>query len=110
MVTHVDSQCQAFQCAIAVLARPWTAVILNSLQAGPLRFGELGDRIVGIGDKMLSVRLKELEERGLLTRDVEPGPPVRVSYCLTDQGRGFNQVARAIEAWGRGMLAEPAGR
>ena len=104
MTKHVDSQCQAFQSAITVLARPWTAVILNTLQAGPLRFGEFAERIPGLGDKVLSARLKELEERGLLLREVAPGPPVRVSYRLTEQGRSFSDVARAIEAWGRELI------
>ncbi len=106
MSAHVDSQCAAFQAAIGILSRPWSGVILNSLQGGPLRFGELGDRIPGLGDKMLSSRLKELEKQGLLTRDVAAGPPVRVSYDLTERGRSFNRVARAIECWGRELIAE----
>jgi DNA-binding HxlR family transcriptional regulator len=97
----VDSQCRAFQQAIEVLGRPWNALILNVLQAGPLRFSELAGAARGPGDKVLSARLKELEGCGLLTRQVEPGPPVRVSYALTTEGRGFGEVARAIERWGR---------
>src|SRR4029079_19697741 len=41
MTKHVDSHCQAFQVAIDVLGRPWTALILNALQGGPLRFTEI---------------------------------------------------------------------
>lgn len=99
----VDSQCQAFQAAIEVLGRPWNALILNVLMDGPLRFSELAAAAKGPGDKVLSARLKELESCGLLVRDVEPGPPVRVSYALTDKGRGFNEVACAIESWGRSL-------
>jgi DNA-binding HxlR family transcriptional regulator len=101
----VDSQCRAFQQAIEVLGRPWNALILNVLQARPLRFSELAVAAQGPGDKVLSARLKELEACGLLLRQVEPGPPVRVSYALTDEGRGFNEVARAIERWGRSLCA-----
>jgi DNA-binding HxlR family transcriptional regulator len=97
----VDSQCRAFQAAIDVLGRPWNALILNMLQTGPLRFCELGSVADGPSDKILSARLKELEATGLITRHVEPGPPVRVSYALTERGRGFNTVAAAIEKWGR---------
>lgn len=103
MAKKVDSQCKAFQLAIDVLGRPWTALILNVLQRGPLRFREIDERAKGPGDKILSARLKELEARGLIVRHVEPGPPVRVSYALTDSGREFGQVAVAIERWGQSL-------
>jgi DNA-binding HxlR family transcriptional regulator len=107
----VDSQCQAFQLAIEVLGRPWTALILNVLQARPLRFSELSEQARGPGDKVLSARLKDLEARGLILRRVDPGPPVKVSYELTDKGRAFGHVAEAIERWGRALTeAEPRPR
>lgn len=99
----VDSQCRAFQCALDVLGRPWNALLLNVLQQGPLRFSELAAAAQGPGDKVLSARLKELESCGLLVRQVDPGPPVKVSYELTPQGRGFGEVANAIERWGRSL-------
>lgn len=100
---HVDSQCQTFQRGIEVLSKPWSALILNSLQRGPYRFSELRDLARGPGDKVLSARLKELEAKGLVLRRVEPGPPVRVSYELTEAGRSFGDVAKAIERWGRSL-------
>ena len=103
MPKKVDSQCKAFQLAIDVLGRPWTALILNVLQAGPLRFREIDEKARGPGDKILSARLKELEARALIVRHVEPGPPVRVSYALTDSGQEFGQVAVAIERWGKSL-------
>ena len=104
MAKAVDSQCRAFQCAIDVLSRPWSALILNVLQPGPLRFSELADQAQGPGDKVLSARLKELESRGIILRHVEPGPPVRVTYELTDKGRAFGHVAHAIQRWGRELV------
>ena len=93
-----------------MLSRPWTALILNVLQAGALRFSELAEQARGPGDKVLSARLKELEARGLIVRHVEPGPPVRVAYELTDKGRAFGHVAHAIERWGRELVGEEADR
>lgn len=104
MSKGVDSHCAAFQRAIGVLGRPWNALILNALQAGPLRFCELSQAAQGPSDKILSTRLKELEAQGLLSRHVDPGPPVRVSYELTDCGREFNAVAKAIEKWGHRLI------
>jgi DNA-binding HxlR family transcriptional regulator len=109
MPKRVDTHCQAFQLAIDVLKRPWSAVILNLLQDGPLRFSEIGDRARGVGDKVLSARLKELESRGLITRRVEPGPPVRVAYALTPKGMAFDRVAEAIERWGRAFGSSEKG-
>jgi DNA-binding HxlR family transcriptional regulator len=106
----VDSQCRAFQTAIEVLGRPWTALILNVLQSGPHHFCEIGDGAPGLGDKVLSARLKDLEARGLIVRKVEPGPPVRVSYELTSKGRAFGQVAEAIQRWGRELTSDDVPR
>ena len=99
----VDCQCRAFQRAIDVLGRPWTAEILTTLHAGRKRFSELGDAVPGINDKVLAARLKDLESRGLVVRHVEPGPPVRVAYDLSAKGRAFGHVAEAIERWGRAL-------
>lgn len=99
----VDSQCRGFQQAIDLLGRPWTALILNCLQERALRFNELAAEAKGPTDKVLSSRLKELEAKGLVQRIVEPGPPVKVQYKLTANGRAFDDVARAIERWGRAL-------
>ncbi|WP_437875929.1 winged helix-turn-helix transcriptional regulator [Sorangium sp. So ce513] len=101
--------CEAFQAAMDVLAKPWNGLIIATLDEGALRFGEIGERIDAISDRMLSSRLKELEALGLVVRRVLPGPPVRVEYELTDAGRGFSEVAQAISRWGT-VLVESAAR
>ena len=106
MRKRIDPHCRAFQNAVDLLARPWTGLILSLLQSGPLRFSELEERTHGVGAKTLSARLKELEARRLVARDVQAGPPVRVQYTLTSKGRAFEQVAAAIERWGRELVAD----
>jgi DNA-binding HxlR family transcriptional regulator len=106
MGKKVDPHCRAFQNAVELLARPWTGLILGLLQNGPLRFSELEERSNGVGAKTLSARLKELEGRRIVARHVEAGPPVRVRYTLTSKGRAFEQVAAAIERWGRDLVAD----
>jgi DNA-binding HxlR family transcriptional regulator len=106
MGKKVDPHCRTFQDAVELLARPWTGLILSLLQSGPLRFSELEERTRGVGAKTLSARLKELEARRIVRRDVQPGPPVRVQYALTARGRAFEHVAAAIERWGRELVAE----
>ena len=106
MSKRVDPHCRAFQSAVDLLARPWTGLILSLLQSGPLRFSALEERTRGVGAKTLSARLKELEARRLVARHVQAGPPVRVQYTLTTKGRAFEQVAAAIERWGRELIAD----
>jgi DNA-binding HxlR family transcriptional regulator len=102
---RIDPHCQAYQNAIELLARPWTGLILSLLQNGPLRFSELEEGTRGVGAKTLSARLKQLEAKGIVERDVQAGPPVRVQYALTEKGRAFEHVAAAIERWGRELVA-----
>jgi DNA-binding HxlR family transcriptional regulator len=101
---HDHSQCPKFAAAMDVLAKPWTGLLIVTLEDGPLRFSEIGQRAGPIGDRMLSVRLRELETRGLVVRSVVPGPPVRVEYALTEVGRGFREVAAAMSKWGDALL------
>jgi DNA-binding HxlR family transcriptional regulator len=94
---HCAELCPLFQAALDVLARPWNGLMMALLQeAGPLRFSELRERLDAMGDRMLSARLKELEARGLVERTVAAGPPVKVTYALTELGRGFGDVERAL--------------
>ncbi|WP_437763791.1 helix-turn-helix domain-containing protein [Sorangium sp. So ce281] len=100
--------CEKFQVAMDVLAKPWNGLIIATLEEGALRFGEIGERLDAISDRMLSSRLKELEALGLVVRRVLPGPPVRVEYELTDAGRGFGEVAQAISRWGERLAVSAA--
>jgi DNA-binding HxlR family transcriptional regulator len=100
--------CAKFQRAMDVLARPWNGLIIATLDKGALRFTELGNRLEVVGDRMLALRLKELEALGLVERRVQPGPPVRVDYQLTEVGRGFREVEAAIQRWGESFLELPA--
>jgi DNA-binding HxlR family transcriptional regulator len=101
---HEGAECAQFHAAMEVLAKPWTGLIIRALEGGPLRFRELGDRVGAIGDRMLSLRLRDLEARGLVVRRVIEGPPVRVEYGLSEAGRGFGDVASAVQRWGAAIL------
>jgi DNA-binding HxlR family transcriptional regulator len=98
---HSEHLCPMFQAAMEVLGRPWNGLIMAALQDhGSLRYSEIRARLAAMGDRMLSARLKELEERGLVVRRVMPGPPVRVAYELSDVGKGFRDVELALSRWG----------
>lgn len=97
---YSEQLCPRFQHAVEVLARRWTTLILKILMNGPLRFSELAERLEVVSDRVLSERLKELENEGLLERRVSTEGPVRVEYALTEKGRAIRPVIEALEQWG----------
>lgn len=103
---HEERLCAAYVAAMEVLAKPWSGLLIAVLQGGPLFYRELSEQLPAIGDRMLAARLKELEARGLVSREVITGPPVRVRYALTDAGRGYENVASAISTWGALILSQ----
>jgi len=96
-----ESVCPDFHEAIELIGRRWTGAILCSLIEGPMRFGELGKVVPGLSDRLLSQRLRELEEQGLVQRDVEAGTPVRVTYSLTETGEALGPAIRELKAWAK---------
>ncbi len=96
-----DGVCPRFHAAIELVGRRWTGAILDALGEGPMRFCELGRAVPGLSDRLLSQRLRELEEKGLLQRSVEPGGPVRVSYELTPKGAELKPAMAELKSWAR---------
>lgn len=106
----VTACCPQYHAAIELIGRRWTgAIIAVLLMREPLRFSDIAACIPDISDRLLSERVKELEQRGLVERRVEPGPPVRVLYALTPMGRGLAPAVGELHAWARRWLrdAEP---
>jgi DNA-binding HxlR family transcriptional regulator len=93
--------CPHFHAAIELIGKRWTGAIVSALTEGPLRFGELARAVPGLSDRLLSQRLRELEEAGVVERDVEPGTPVRVSYSLTEKGVDLRPAISELRAWAR---------
>jgi DNA-binding HxlR family transcriptional regulator len=93
--------CPHFHAAIELIGKRWTGAIVSALTEGPLRFGELAKAVPGLSDRLLSRRLRELEEEGLVEREVEAGSPVRVTYSLTEAGRGLRPAIVELKTWAR---------
>ena len=91
--------CPRFHRAAELVGRRWTGAILRILMSGPQRFNELLAAIPGISDRLLTERLRELETEGIVHRDVQAGPPVRVSYQLTERGGELEPVMRELGRW-----------
>lgn len=94
--------------AFKFLGKRWNAVVLGHLSRRPAGFRELSRAIDGISDSVLSDRLAELAGGGLISRTVEAGPPVTVTYALTDRGRALMPALERIAVWARENLPEGA--
>ena len=92
--------------AFKFLGKRWNAVVLGHLSAGPAGFRELSRGIDGISDSVLSDRLSDLARGGLILRNVDPGPPLAVSYELTERGRALMPALEQIALWAEENLPE----
>jgi DNA-binding HxlR family transcriptional regulator len=90
--------------AFGFLGKRWTAIILGHLSHGPAGFRDLSRTIGGISDSVLSERLAGLAAGGLITRTVCDGPPVTVTYQLTERGRALMPALDQIAQWARDNL------
>jgi DNA-binding HxlR family transcriptional regulator len=91
--------CTRFHHASELIGRRWTGAIIFLLLKQTCRFATLRDAIPGITDRMLSERLQQLEDEGLVDRTVIPDAPVRVEYALTKKGKALAEAIRAISDW-----------
>ncbi len=96
--------CPLYHEAVELIGKRWTGAIVHVLNGGPMRFSGLAAAVPQISDRLLSTRLRELERRGLLSRAVATGSPVRVEYELTEMGRGLAPALAELEAWARRWL------
>lgn len=91
--------CPRYLAAMSLLGKKWTGLILRSLMEGPRRFTEMSAYVPGLSDRLLSQRLQELEEAGIVERRVYSQRPVLVEYSLTAQGQALREVVEAIQRW-----------
>ncbi len=94
------ADCPLEEC-LELLAGAWTPKILWYLRDEPRRFGELRRLLAGVSAKVLTTRLRELEERGLVTRTVQPTSPPSVEYALAPLGLEMQPVLASIAEVGR---------
>jgi DNA-binding HxlR family transcriptional regulator len=91
--------CRHFHAAIELIGRRWNGVILRELFDGADRFSALRSAIPGITDAMLSQRLRELEDAGLVHRQVISSRPVEIHYSITEIGARLAPVFNALGQW-----------
>ncbi len=108
----MDQECRsaAIQCdealtsVFAVLGKRWTGLVIGVLLERPARFAEIARAIPGITESMLSARLGELRDAGLVTREVIEGPPIASLYRLTPSGEALRPALYSLGEWAHAHL------
>ncbi len=94
-----EGLCHGFQEHLEVIGRRWNGAIMLAAMRGAVRFSEYRAGILGISDRLLTQRLRELEAVGFIERTVVPTTPVQVQYRPTDRGRGLMRILHPLTAW-----------
>ena len=109
----VDESCPVCRTADIVCGK-WTLLVIRDLADGRSRFCELERSLQGISPRTLSLRLRALEEEGIVARQTFPEVPPRVEYALTEKGRALVPIIESMREYGTtwldatGSCAEPA--
>src|SRR4029079_2857085 len=92
-------------CCAEIISGKWTLLLIRDLAEGSQRFCELERSLHGISPRTLSLRLRALEENGIVERRTYPEVPPRVEYALTDKGSALVPLIEDMRAYGRrGLL------
>ena len=103
-----DESCPV--CATAdIICGKWTILVIRDLARGRSRFCELERSLAGISPRTLSLRLRGLEEQGILVRHTFPEVPPRVEYSLTAKGEALVPLIDDMRAYGREWLGVTEG-
>ena len=103
-----NSECPVCKTAEVVCGK-WTLLVIRDLSEGNCRFCELERSLEGISPRTLSLRLRALEEEGIVERQTYPEVPPRVEYALTAKGEALVPLIDDMRAYGTRWLLEEAG-
>ncbi|TMU88274.1 helix-turn-helix transcriptional regulator [Bacillus sp. BHET2] len=91
--------CPKYASAFELLGKRWIGMMIKVLFEGKCRFKDLHEEIPNISQKVLADRLRELEENGLVLREVLDEKPVKVLYSLTNKGKELKPVMDEVQKW-----------
>ena len=91
---------------LMLIGDKWKVLILRDLMPGTKRFGELKKSIGNVSQKVLTAQLRDLEEKGLVSRKVYAEVPPRVEYSLTELGKSLTPILDAMREWGENYKAQ----
>jgi DNA-binding HxlR family transcriptional regulator len=104
----VEETCPVCRTAEVVCGK-WTLLLVRDLADGCSRFCELERSLQGISPRTLSLRLRALEEEGIVERHTFSEVPPRVEYALTEKGRALLPIVEGMRSYGEEWLGEGSG-
>ncbi|HZG83450.1 winged helix-turn-helix transcriptional regulator [Paenibacillus sp.] len=104
----MDPICPRFEKSMQIIGKRWSGLIVHQLMQGPQRFCRIEAALPNLSGRVLSERLKELEQEGIIRRSVYPETPVRIEYSLTDKGLALAPVFREVQKWASEWVEAPA--
>jgi DNA-binding HxlR family transcriptional regulator len=107
MSATANSSCPVCRTAEIVCGK-WTLLVIRDLAVGNARFCELERSLEGISPRTLSLRLRALEEEGIVERHTYPEVPPRVEYALTAKGEALVPIVEDMRSYGSRWLSEEA--
>jgi DNA-binding HxlR family transcriptional regulator len=91
--------CPKVEKTFELIGKRWTGLIIYVLLSGPKRFSEVNSIIPDLSKRVLTERMKELEEYGIVLRHVIPERPIRTEYLLTQKGTELGKILGPISKW-----------
>ncbi|MBN9239014.1 MAG: hypothetical protein BGO97_04950 [Micrococcales bacterium 70-64] len=101
-IHHIDDDlCRRYLAtSVELVGKRWSSGILLAIGTGATRFSEITAAVTGLSDRLLAQRAKELEQAGLVHREVIATTPVQVRYTLTASGRDLLEAMQPLAHWG----------
>ncbi len=106
MAEHITLPACPVETTLTLISDRWKVLILRDLMNGTMRFGELKKSLGTVTQKVLTANLRDMEEKGLLTRRVYAEVPPRVEYTLTALGYSLKPILDAMQQWGEAYQAQ----
>jgi DNA-binding HxlR family transcriptional regulator len=99
-IEHIDDDlCRSFLWSIELIGKRWNSGIMLAIARGASRFSEIVQAVPGLSDRLLAQRAKELEQNGLIEREVIASMPVQVRYSLTERGLDLLDSLQPLVGW-----------
>lgn len=92
---------------VSLISGKWKSAILKELSQGPVRYGQLGERVASVSSKVLTQQLREMETDGLIIRTIFAEIPPKVEYSLSDMGLSIFKVFVELRRWGLAAGQDP---
>ncbi|MGG3466238.1 helix-turn-helix domain-containing protein [Neobacillus pocheonensis] len=94
-----DKVCSKVEGSYNIIGKKWMGLIIHTLMEEPKRFSEIHAYIPDLSKRMLNERIKELEDCGIVLRNVITDRPIRTEYSLTKKGTELGRALKTVEDW-----------